>query len=289
MATTKSKPAVKKPAVKKAAAKKPAVKKPAAKKPAVKKAVAKKPAVKKPAVKKAAAKKPAVKKPAAKKPAAKKPAVKTTAVKKPAVKKPVAAAPQVKHDTPEMTGGAKALDLFEAFAKEKLPRDHGYIVSSFFSENSAYSIYEVVSYSGVKAIHLTETGLLFQTNGKKLYVLVEPASYPLKAMEPVHRNDKERIPKRFSELEIINAKNNTRIMVAKEPIESFASFTILKPTGINFALVFYNLPDIFDNLDAFFEASLNKELQIPNSDAKAVAKVIIAAIEKTMSFKGEFA
>jgi hypothetical protein len=181
------------------------------------------------------------------------------------------------------------MDLFEAYAQEKLPKDQGYIISSFFSENSAYSIYEVVSYSGVKAIHLTDTGLLFQTNGKKLHILVEPASYPLKAMEPVHRNDLERIPKRFSELETVIAKNQTKIMISKEPIESYASFTVLKPTGINFAIVFYNLPEIIGNLEEFFEKSFNKELQIPQLDSKKGAKIVASIVEKTMSFKGEFA
>jgi hypothetical protein len=285
---------VKKPAVKKTAAKKPAAKKPAAKKPIAKKSVVKKTAVKKPAAKKPAAKKPiakksVVKKTAAKKPAAKKPVVKKTVVKKPAVKKPAAKKPAVKEETFEPASGhAKAMDLFEAYVQEKLPKDQGYIISSFFSENSAYSIYEIVSYSGVKAIQLTETGLLFQTNGKKLHILVEPASYPLKAMEPVHRNDRERIPKRFSELETIIAKNQTRIMVSREPIESFASFTVLKPTGINFALVFYNLPDINENLTTFFEKSLNMELKIPQSDARTASRVIAGIVERTMSFKGEF-
>lgn len=45
----------------------------------------------------------------------------------------------------------KAMDLFEAYKQDKLPKDEGYIVSSFFSEQSAYSIYEIISYSGVKA------------------------------------------------------------------------------------------------------------------------------------------
>ncbi|MDR2134847.1 MAG: histone H1-like repetitive region-containing protein [Treponema sp.] len=290
-ASTK-KPAAKKTVAKKPAAKKPAAKKPAAKKTAVKKPAAKKPAAKKPAVKKPAVKKPAAKKPAAKKPAAKKPAAKKPAAKKPAAKKTAAKKPAAKHVSKDEAfdfGGAKAMDLFEAYVQEKLPKDQGYIISSFFSENSAYSIYEIVSYSGVKAIHLTETGLLFQTNGKKLHVLVEPATYPLKATEPVSRNDRERIPKRFNELETIIAKNQTRIMIAKEPIESFASFTVLKPTGINFALVFYNLPDINENLATFFEKSLNMELKIPQSDARAASRVIAGTVEKTMSFKGEFA
>ena len=69
----------------------------------------------------------------------------------------------------------RALDLFEAYAQNQLPKDEGYIVSSFFHDHSAYSIYEVVSYSGVKSIYVTENGITFQTNGKKLHILIEPA------------------------------------------------------------------------------------------------------------------
>ncbi|MDR1420676.1 MAG: hypothetical protein LBI86_09900, partial [Treponema sp.] len=182
----------------------------------------------------------------------------------------------------------KAKELFEAYAQDELPKDQGYIVSSFFSENSAYSIYEVVSYSGVKAIYLTDTGLTFQTNGKKLHILIEPASYPNKAMEPYVRNNLEQIPKRFNELDIIVAKNESRIMIAKAPIDSFSSFTILRPTGINFALVFYNLPDLYESLNTFFERTFNKEAGIPQVDAKKGAKKIVETIEKTLNFKGDY-
>lgn len=277
--TTKSAKTAKPASAKKPAAKKTAaVKKPAAKAAPAKKSTAVKPAAKKPAVKAAPAKKPAAKAAPAKKSAAVKPAAKA------AVKNPAHAA---EPDAPN--SGIKAIDLFEAYAKGKLPKDHGYIVSSFFSENSLYGIYEVVSYSGVKAIHVTETGLLFQTNGKKLYVLLEPASYATKYMEPVSRKEEERIPKRFSELEIIIAKNQTKIMIAKEPVESFASFTVLKPSGINFAIVFYNLADVYDTIGIFFEHSFNKELKVPQADAKKAAVVVSRMVENTMSFKGEFA
>ena len=49
----------------------------------------------------------------------------------------------------------KAIDLFEAYAQNKLPMDEGYIVSSFFKEDSAYSVYEIISYSTVKDIYMT--------------------------------------------------------------------------------------------------------------------------------------
>jgi hypothetical protein len=273
----KPKSAAKKPAAKKTAAKKPAAK-PAAKKPAAKTAA--KPAAKKPAAK------PAAKKPAAKtaaKPAAKKPAAKTAAkpAAKAAVKKPAAkaAAPDVKFR-----------DLFEAYMQKKLPFDNGYIISSFFSDTSFYSIYEIVSYAGVKEIFPTDTGLQFTTGGKKLYILVEPDTYQLKFQEPVERSNSagEKIPKRFSELDLIIAKNQTKIYIAKEPDETLGSFTILKPQAQNFAVIFYQLPDVYKSISTFFEKSLNIQRKVPQADAKKAAQQISTTIEKTMGFKGEF-
>ena len=276
--TTKA--AAKTAAKPKSAAKKPAAKKPAAKKPTAK-AAAKKPAAK------TTAKKPTVKKPAAKtaakKPAAKKPAAKAAVKKpaaKPAVKKPAAAKP----------ADVKFRDLFEAYSQKKLPFDNGYIISSFFSDTSFYSIYEIVSYAGVKEIFPTDTGLQFTTGGKKLYVLVEPDTYQLKFQEPVERSRSqgENIPKRFSELETIIAKNQTKIYIAKEPDETLGSFTILKPQSQNFAVVFYQLPDVYNSISAFFEMSLNRQRKVPQSDAKKASQLIATTIEKTMGFKGQF-
>jgi hypothetical protein len=64
----------------------------------------------------------------------------------------------------------KALDLFQAFKSDSLPRDGGYIVSSFFDSTSSYSIYEIVSYDAVKSIHASDEGLTFQSDGLKLFI-----------------------------------------------------------------------------------------------------------------------
>ena len=270
--------------IKKTSAKKSAAKKPAAKKTAAKKPAAKKPAAKKTAVKKPAAKKPAVKKPVAKatakataKAAVKAP-VKKEAVKKPDVKKAI--------DAPDTN--VKYRNLFEAFEHGKLPFANGYIVSSFFSDKTAYSIFEIVSYAGVKEIFLTETGLQFVTGGKKLYVLVENDTYDKKFIEPVSRAQGESIPKRFNELETIIAHNQTRIMVAKEPNELYGSFTIIKPTSINFSIVFYQLPDVYNSLATFFEETLNRQRKVPQMDAKKAAQLISTTVQKTMGSQGEF-
>jgi hypothetical protein len=182
----------------------------------------------------------------------------------------------------------KAMDLFDAYRQSQLPKNEGYIISSFFSPNSAYSIYEIVSYSGVKSIYLNDTGLTFQTNGKKLYILIEPATYPNKSIEPYVRIQTEQIPLRFSELEQITARNQSKIMISKQPIGSFSSFTILKPMGVNFALVFYNRPDLFSTLQVFFEKTFNREAGIPQADAKKGAKQVAEIVETTMNFKGEY-
>ncbi len=183
----------------------------------------------------------------------------------------------------------KAMDLFDAYSKDMLPKDQGYIVSSFFSDTTSYSRYEIVSYSGVKSIYPTEEGLTFQTNGKKLHILIEPASYPHKAIEPYVRNAQDQIPLRFKELDIITAKNQSKVMIAQKPIVSFSSFTILKPKGMDFSLVFYQMDDLFDSLEVFFEKTFNKEAGIPMADAKTSAKKVIENLKATMDFKGDYA
>ena len=174
----------------------------------------------------------------------------------------------------------KALDLFQAYTQEKLARDGGYIVSSFFDQHSAYSRYEVVAYASVKSIYLGEDGLTFQTDGSKLYILVEPPSYPKKFMEPVSRDSDEQIPHRFSELEVYTAKNQIKVMVSSEPIATYSAFTILKPSGINFSLIFYNLPEVLKTLEFFFTQTFHKEAGVPPPDAKRAAKLVLAGVSK---------
>jgi len=221
---------------------------------------------------------------AAKKPAAKKKPVvnvnnKSSSYKEPSVKALL---------EPTEVSDVAFRNLFDAYSHGKLPFAQGYIVSSFFSETSYYSIYEIVSYAGVKEIFMTPTGLQFVTGGKKLYVLVEPDSYQIKYQEPVSRTEGERIPKRFNELEVITARNQTKIMIAKEPNESFGSFTILKPTGVNFAVVFYKVPKLYEAIIEFFTETFNRQRRVPGGDARIAATKIAEILKKKMSFSGEY-
>ena len=173
----------------------------------------------------------------------------------------------------------KALDLFQAYAKDKLPKEGGFIVTSFLQETSTYSIFEVVAYSGVKSLYLSSDGLTFQSDGNKLYVLVEPPTFARKHVEPFRRDSIEKIPHRFSELEILKTKDQSKIMISKEPVYTYGSFTVLKPMGINFALIFYNLADVHDSVRLFFEQTLNQEAKIGKADAKKAAKAVVAGVE----------
>ena len=175
---------------------------------------------------------------------------------------------------------AKALDLFQAYAQNKLPQDGGYVVSSFLDETSAYSIYEVVAYGGVKNILLSSDALTFQTDGNKLYVLVEPATYHKKHVEPYLRDNKEQVPHRFSELEILTCKNQSKLMVSRQPIVTYSAFTILKPVGINFAFIFYNLAQVVATLRVFFARSLAEESGVPKADAQKGARLAVSGIRR---------
>ncbi|HUX41318.1 MAG TPA: hypothetical protein VMV83_09160 [Rectinemataceae bacterium] len=178
----------------------------------------------------------------------------------------------------------KAMDLFDAYQKSALPKDHGFLVSSFFSASTAYSRYEVVSYSNVKSIYPNEAGLTFQTDGKKIFILVEPSNYHQKGTEPFLRDSSEQIQHRFSELELYNCKNLAKVYYSKEPVMSYGSFTIMRPTGINFSFVFYALPDIKESLNTFFEKTFNKEAGLPLADCKKIAPAITQSIVTKMGF-----
>lgn len=174
----------------------------------------------------------------------------------------------------------KALDLFQAYKENSLPREGGYIVSSFMDGNSKYTRYEIVSYSGVKNIFASEEGLTFQSDGKKIYILAEPPTYPKKFIEPYVRDKSELIPHRFNELHIKTAHNQTKVMFSKEPVQSYSSFTILKPNSINFALVFFPAPDLAQTMTLFFAKTLNREAGVPQQDAEPIAKDIAACLSK---------
>jgi hypothetical protein len=86
-------------------------------------------------------------------------------------------------------------------------------------------------------------------------------------------------------MEVIIAKNQTRIFIAKEPNEIFGSFTILKPTiKYNLAAVFYQTPKMNKIRSKFFVVLFNRQSKIPEHDAKAAAVKIVEILKRYMSF-----
>jgi hypothetical protein len=175
-------------------------------------------------------------------------------------------------------------ELFETFNKGEFPMNGGYIVSAFFHDQSLYSKFEMISYSNVKDIYLSEEGITFQADGQKIFWLVEPYNYPSKATEPTYRSDYEKIPYRMNEVEIFTTKRQDRVLVGKKPVYSYTSFTVMKSAGQNYSYVFFMADDIVPTMQNYFAKSLYDQAGVPNSDAKKIAQCLVE-IFKTIIVK----
>lgn len=171
-------------------------------------------------------------------------------------------------------------DLFSAYKESELPMEGGYIVTSFFDQNSSYTRYEVIAYNNVKDIYLTDEGIVFKADGRKIYVLVEPLSYISKQTDPCYRDDAHKIPYRFKELDEYRTKRQDRIFIAKEPVETYTAFTVLNETGLNHSYVVYPTDDAPDLIDRFFQKALYQNSNVPRSDSKSASQMITAVFRK---------
>lgn len=181
---------------------------------------------------------------------------------------------------------AKIMDIYDAYRGNELPRDKGFIITEFLDESTRYSHYEVISYGNVKDIYMVDEGLMFQADGKKLYVLFEPLSYNAKHLEPAHRDDAHRIPLRIKELEIYSTKRQEKIMIAKEPVMTYTSFTVAKRTGLHSSYVVYNDESSLRTILGFFEQTFWKTLNTTRIDAKNACGLIEPPMRKLMVPEG---
>jgi hypothetical protein len=178
---------------------------------------------------------------------------------------------------------ARIKDLFDAYKNGELPSEGGYIISNFFDDHSQYSRFEMISYGNVKDIYLTDEGITFQADGLKMFFLVEPASYPQKHTEPCYRDDRHKIPYRFKEVETYVTKRQDRIMVGKEPVETYTSFTVLNQTGLNQSFIVFKEEGIEASLNNYFQQVLWKNVNIPRSDAQKATEMIGTIIPKVIN------
>ncbi|MFP4377942.1 MAG: hypothetical protein ACLFP4_12945 [Spirochaetales bacterium] len=165
-------------------------------------------------------------------------------------------------------------ELFKAYMASELPTSGGLIVTTMFDDSIAYSRYEITSYDNVKDIYRNEDGLVFQADGYKQFVIVEPSSYNNKHVEPAMRDRGHTIPYRFKEVDTYVTKRQDRIMMGKEPVITYGSFTILEPVGSNFAYVAYKTDDLVDSMKQFLAESLWQDAGVPRADAEKAAKGI---------------
>jgi hypothetical protein len=61
----------------------------------------------------------------------------------------------------------------------------------------------------------------------------------------------------------------------------------LRPEGLNFAFLFYSLPDVFSSMELFFAKTLSKEAGIAQNDAAKAAKAIAELCSRTLTWPKE--
>ena len=181
---------------------------------------------------------------------------------------------------------AKATTLIKAYMTETIPSDGGFIVTAFFSPGTNYAIYEVTAYRNVKDIFKTNDGLTFKTDGNRTHMLVEPASYIKKYIEPVNREEGKSIPYRFADMDILEPENNMKIMIPLEPIMLYSTFTILEKEGDYFSYVFHPTSDVYVAMRKFIADSLYNDCNVPSRNAKEIGARLLETIKKFSIFSG---
>jgi len=173
-----------------------------------------------------------------------------------------------------------ALHLFDAFQQNKLPKYGGFIVCVRFCEDKGYSVIEIIGYENMQDLYPEGDTLVFKSVGCKLYALVEPSGYLLKSVEPVNRPNDQSIPYRFSELVRITTKRFQGILIGRKPVFMPTSFSVFKPSGDDLAVLFYDIADVYSNIQDFLIMILRDRLGTPVQDSRKAAEVIARGIRE---------
>ena len=168
----------------------------------------------------------------------------------------------------------KALDLFSAYRSGTLPAAGGHILSSFTADGSPIARFEVVAYRDARNMDLSPSGLTVHGAAAKAFILVEPADHPEREVEPFRRDPRTRIPHRLSELTIITARDEHRVLVSAEPVTISSPFTVPHPAGTDFAFCFFQRAGALDAIHQFLAATLREECQLPPVAARQAATAV---------------
>ncbi len=173
-----------------------------------------------------------------------------------------------------------ALHLFDAFQQNKLPKYGGFIVSIRFPEDKGYAVIEIIGYGNLQDIYPEGETLVFKSVGCKLFAVVEPSGYLLKSVEPVNRPSEQMIPYRFAELLHMTTKRFQNILIGRKPVFMPTSFSVFKPAGDDLTVLFYDIADVYANIQDFLIMILRERLGIPVPDSRKAAEVIARGIHE---------
>jgi hypothetical protein len=183
-------------------------------------------------------------------------------------------------------GGAEAkkrfaaMHLFDAFRQSKLPKYGGFIVCVRFSEGAGYAVIEIIGYGNMQDMYPDGDTLVFKSVGCKLYAIVEPPAYLLKSVEPVNRPEGQMVPYRFSELLTHTTKRFQNVFIGRKPVFMPTSFSVLKPEGEDLAVLFYDIAEVYQNIQDFLIIILRDRLGVPVPDSRKAAEIIARGIRE---------
>ena len=181
---------------------------------------------------------------------------------------------------------ATATTLLKAYMTESIPSNGGFIITAYFMAGSSYSIYEITAYRNVKDIFRTNDGITFKTDGNRTHILVEPATYTKKYVEPVNREAGLSVPYRFNELDITTTAKSEKVMIPMEPIMLYSSFTILEKQGDYFSYIFHPTKDVYIAIKKFIADSLYNDCNISSSESRDISVKALNTIKKFTIFAG---
>ena len=157
----------------------------------------------------------------------------------------------------------KPQSLFRLYQASRIPTEKGFIITSNYDpEGGMYTVLELISYANVKEIISDGESLTFRSDGYKLYIIVEPASYIKRQVEPVFRDQGKSVPYRFNEMMIFKDSKNNRIMVGEQPIVTLTSFSIDSPEGDNFSVYIHRDLQVRKTMKTFLTQIFNKDLSL---------------------------
>jgi hypothetical protein len=146
----------------------------------------------------------------------------------------------------------------------------------------------MISYSGVKQIIALEGGVKFQAQGRKMFCMLEPATYAEKHIEPTYRSNNTTgfMPFRFKECITFMTKDSKyKVLIPNIVHECYDSFTVNFPAKGDLCVMYFIfdkningvvLPYIEENLMTI----IRKSLEFRDVDCKHIAKQFIETVKK---------